>query len=177
MRAGRLLNLMMALQQGRRLSAADLAQRLEVSERTVLRDIEVLSGAGVPVYATRGPGGGFELLDTFRQVVPPVTPGLSGGAGRIRRVGVRIEPGALQLALLTGQPEGWRARATAVATPDRPHWVEGSFRFHSYDTAARQLTALLPDVEVLRPASVRSTMESLGRTVSTMHRDPGPPTG
>ena len=61
MRAGRLLRLLMVLHSGERFTAGDLARRLEVSERTVLRDIEVLSGAHVPVYGTRGPGGGFRL--------------------------------------------------------------------------------------------------------------------
>ena len=68
------------------------AQRLGVSERTVLRDLEVLSGAGVPVYGVRGPGGGFELLDTFEQSVPELPPGLVTGSGRLQRVRVRIAP-------------------------------------------------------------------------------------
>ena len=59
MRAGRLLTLLLLLQNGGRFTARDLAERLEVSERTVLRDIETLSGAGVPVNRVRGPGGGF----------------------------------------------------------------------------------------------------------------------
>ncbi|MGH2578109.1 MAG: helix-turn-helix transcriptional regulator, partial [Actinomycetota bacterium] len=63
MRAGRLITLVLILQRHGRVTAAELARRLEVSERTVLRDIEALSGAGVPVYATRGAGGGFELLE------------------------------------------------------------------------------------------------------------------
>lgn len=56
MRAGRLLSLVLLLQNGSRFTARDLAARLGVSERTVLRDLDVLSGAGVPVYGVRGPG-------------------------------------------------------------------------------------------------------------------------
>ena len=86
MRAGRLLSLLLILQNGGRLTADELATRLGVSTRTVLRDLDVLSGAGVPVYGTRGPGGGFELLDTFEQAAPALPPGLSTGTGRLRRV-------------------------------------------------------------------------------------------
>jgi predicted DNA-binding transcriptional regulator YafY len=59
MRAGRLITLIIVLQRRGRSTAAELAAELEVSERTVLRDLEALSGAGVPVYATRGPAAGF----------------------------------------------------------------------------------------------------------------------
>lgn len=66
MRADRLLSLLLILQtQGRR-TAQELADELEVSERTIYRDIEALSIAGVPVYAMRGPGGGCDLLNTYR---------------------------------------------------------------------------------------------------------------
>ncbi|MFJ4280563.1 helix-turn-helix transcriptional regulator [Streptomyces massasporeus] len=66
MRADRLVSLMLLLRQRGRLTADTLARELEVSTRTVLRDIEALSAAGVPVYAERGRNGGFALLPGFR---------------------------------------------------------------------------------------------------------------
>ncbi|HWS90882.1 MAG TPA: YafY family protein [Pyrinomonadaceae bacterium] len=66
MRADRLVSIMLLLQIYRRLTAGELARRLEVSERTILRDMEALSTAGVPVTALRGSGGGWALVDGYR---------------------------------------------------------------------------------------------------------------
>ncbi|MFB6871159.1 helix-turn-helix transcriptional regulator [Streptomyces sp. NPDC056323] len=66
MRADRLVTLVLLLRQRGRMTAETLARELEVSTRTVLRDIEALSAAGVPVYAERGRHGGFALLPDFQ---------------------------------------------------------------------------------------------------------------
>lgn len=171
MRAGRLLRLVLVLGDGRRHTATDLADRLEVSARTVLRDVDALSVAGVPVYATRGPGGGFQLLDTFHRPDLTLAPGLSAARGPLRRVRVRVAPSTLQVALVSGRPEGWRPRPHPDPAPaDRPDWIEGTFRFDSYDTAVRELLALGPDIEVLLPVELRATMADIAERLAGHHR-------
>jgi predicted DNA-binding transcriptional regulator YafY len=73
MRADRLLSILLLLQVNRRMTADSLAKRLEVSARTIHRDMEALSMAGVPVYAERGSGGGWVLPDSFRTDVTGLT--------------------------------------------------------------------------------------------------------
>jgi predicted DNA-binding transcriptional regulator YafY len=66
MRADRLLSIMMLLQSRGKMTAKALAEELEVSERTIYRDMTALSTAGVPVYCERGPGGGCALMESYR---------------------------------------------------------------------------------------------------------------
>ena len=66
MRADRLLSILLLLQVRQRVTAGELAQRLEVSERTIYRDMDALSSAGIPVFAERGHGGGWGLVDRYQ---------------------------------------------------------------------------------------------------------------
>jgi predicted DNA-binding transcriptional regulator YafY len=70
MRADRLLSVLLLLQAHGRLTGRELAKRLEVSERTMHRDMEALSASGVPVFAMRGSRGGWQLDEGWRTQVP-----------------------------------------------------------------------------------------------------------
>ncbi len=73
MRADRLLSILLILQRQGRATAQQLATDLEVSERTIYRDIDALGMAGVPVYGEPGPDGGYALLDNFRTFLTGLT--------------------------------------------------------------------------------------------------------
>jgi predicted DNA-binding transcriptional regulator YafY len=121
MRASRLLSILLMLQTRGRLTAESLATTFEVSVRTVYRDIEQLSAAGVPVYADRGPGGGFQLLDGFRTKLTGLTENeaetlfLSGLPGPATQLGLADQLLSAQLKLTAALPERSRAGAQRIA--------------------------------------------------------------
>jgi predicted DNA-binding transcriptional regulator YafY len=89
MRADRLISLLMLLQARGRTTARELAEELEVSERTIYRDIDALSAAGVPVYGEAGREGGYALLDPYRTSLTGLT------AGEVRALFMLSIPEAL----------------------------------------------------------------------------------
>src|SRR5215472_16693330 len=69
-RLDRALGIVLALRSGKEMTARQLAQRLQVSLRTIYRDVGTLSALGVPIYTERGRGGGFRLLEGY--FLPPI---------------------------------------------------------------------------------------------------------
>ncbi|WP_414941830.1 helix-turn-helix transcriptional regulator [Amycolatopsis sp. cmx-11-51] len=121
MRADRLVSLVLLLRHRGRLSAATLARELEVSTRTVLRDIEALSAAGVPVYAERGRHGGFALLPGFQTELTGLNHDealalLVAGSRRGAQVfGLGSALASAMLKVVDALPEGHRDTAAGAA--------------------------------------------------------------
>ena len=180
MRASRLVSLLGLLQARGRMTAGQLAAELEVSPRTVLRDIEALGAAGIPVYAMRGCQGGFALVDGFRAGPRPAPPRPGQpGPGQPRpgqqRARLRISPRGRRLAALLGGPALTRARRSVPAAPGRENWGEAWMPLGAPETAVLDVLALGGEAEVLHPAALREMVAAAARLVAVRHA--GPPAG
>lgn len=135
MRASRAIALLLLLQNRRAMTAADLAAELEVSERTVQRDVAALAEAGVPVYAERGRAGGYRLVDGYRTRLTGLQPAeaavlhLAGLPGPLRDMGLAGQALAarLKVAAALGQAPAAAAQRFHL---DAPAW------FREADTPA-----------------------------------------
>jgi len=134
MRSGRLLEMLLLLQARGQVTAAALAERLEVSTRTVYRDAEALSAAGVPIYAERGRAGGIRLLPGYRTDVTGLTEDearalfvLSTG-GAQEDLGLGNAARSAVLKVMRAVPAPFRPAATATSQRilvDPERWMRG----------------------------------------------------
>jgi predicted DNA-binding transcriptional regulator YafY len=134
MRASRLVSILLLLQARGRLTAAELAEELEVSERTIYRDLFDLGAAGVPVYGERGVRGGYRLLDGYRTNLTGLTAQeagallMSGAPGPAAELGLGSLLAATRLKLLAAVPPA--LRETATRAEERFYLDPGSWEHH-----------------------------------------------
>jgi predicted DNA-binding transcriptional regulator YafY len=131
MRADRLLSILLLLQVHRRITAGELAKRLEVSERTIHRDMDALSTAGIPVTAERGAGGGWALLEDYRTDLTGLTEAevqtlfLTQPSRLLADLGLRQASEAALIKLLAALPSMQRRDAEFIRQRihvDAPGW-------------------------------------------------------
>lgn len=136
MLASRLLSILMLLQTRGRMSARELAAEFEVGVRTIHRDIDQLSAAGIPVYADRGRGGGFRLQDGYRTMLTGLNQSeaetlfLAGLPGPAAQLGLADVLSTARLKLLAALPANIQPGAERIAA--RFHLDTGAW-FHSVD--------------------------------------------
>ncbi|MFG2657064.1 helix-turn-helix transcriptional regulator [Streptomyces sp. NPDC048425] len=133
MRAARLIKMVLLLQSRPSMTAGELARELEVSERTVTRDAQALSEAGVPVYADRGRAGGYRLIGGYRTRLTGLARGeaealfLSGVPGALREMGLEDAASGARLkvsaALLPSLRDASRTAAQRFHL-DAPAWFK-----------------------------------------------------
>jgi predicted DNA-binding transcriptional regulator YafY len=122
MRASRLLSIQMLLETRGRMSARALAETLEISLRTLYRDVDQLTAAGVPIYAERGCAGGFQLLEGWKTTLTGLTPAeaqavfMTGLTGPAAELGLGADVEGARLKLLSSLPATWRDDAQRISS-------------------------------------------------------------
>jgi len=120
MRADRLISIVLLLQANGRMTAETLASRLDEAQRTILRDMDALSSAGVPVVAERGTGGGWRLIDGYETKLTGLTPAeirslfLARPPALLAELGIKEAADAAWLKLRAALPVGVREQAEFV---------------------------------------------------------------
>ena len=169
MRAGRLISLVSILAHDGRTTAADLAERLEVSERTILRDLEVLSSSGVPVYGVRGVGGGFQLVDGYVPSLPDQVR-LRASGRATGRMTVRITEEGRRAAAILGYLQPLRVRPPGDDGGGSGTWVTATCRLRGLASMALEVLALGPEVEVVAPTDLRELVADRARRTARLYR-------
>jgi predicted DNA-binding transcriptional regulator YafY len=135
MRAARLISLVLLLQNRESMTGAELARELEVSERTIYRDVLALSAAGIPVYADRGRAGGYRLLGGYRTRLTGLSRDeadalfLSGLPGPAGEMGLAEVAATARLKVLAALPTRLRDASTRVERRfhlDVPGWFRAA---------------------------------------------------
>ncbi|MFD0414538.1 helix-turn-helix transcriptional regulator [Streptomyces sp. NPDC127108] len=135
MRAARLIKMVLLLQSRASMTAAELAEELEVSERTITRDAQALSEAGVPVYADRGRTGGYRLIGGYRTRLTGLARSeaealfLSGVPGALREMGLEDAASAARLKVSAALLPSLRDASESAAQRfhlDAPGWFKES---------------------------------------------------
>lgn len=135
MLASRLLSILLTLQSKGQATARELAETFEVSVRTIYRDVDELSAAGVPIYAEKGRNGGFRLLDGYRTRLTGLDRGeaealfLAGLPGAAAQLGLGEALQRMRLKLLAALPEQTRGDAERVSARfhlDPVSWFKGA---------------------------------------------------
>jgi predicted DNA-binding transcriptional regulator YafY len=167
MRASRLVNVLLLLQTRGQMTARELSRELEVSERTIYRDVEALSQSGVPIYAERGPHGGIRLVEGYRTRLTGLTADeaealfLSGLPGPAAELGLGTVVAAARLKVLAALPPELRARASRITERfhfDAPGWFQtpddvpflGTLSSAAWETRRVRMTYRRPEGVVAR---------------------------
>lgn len=172
-RAARLVQLLLLLQTRGQVSAPELARELEVSVRTIYRDLDALSSAGVPVYSEPGRHGGARLVDGYRTRLTGLTTDeadavlLTGLPDAAAELGLGTVLAAAQLKMLAALPPELRSRATRVRERfhlDAPGWFKRTEQLPCLATVAEALWA---DRRILvrysrRGEAIERTLDPLG---------------
>ena len=171
MKADRLVSLLLLLQAAERRTARELARALEVSDRTIYRDVDALSAAGIPVYAERGADGGIALAAGYRKALMHL------GEDDVRALFISASPILADLGLATGLDRALQKLHGGLSDAQRSAAEKARGRIHIDQRRWNQSDAPVEKLAVLRRAvwedrRVELTYEDRHRTRSKRAVDP-----